>query len=130
VVGVDPDRAKLEKIRKAEAPFFEPRLKEYLAETTANGTLSVTDDASVQTIARGIGLDDRIGSRFLNAGLGWGGSCFEGQETVFALNVTVESFEGLFADSGEPFQGDTVQVAMPSDRYVLGFDFLSPMSHA
>jgi nucleotide sugar dehydrogenase len=33
-------------------------------------------NADVQTIARGIGLDERIGSRFLNAGLGWGGSCF------------------------------------------------------
>jgi UDPglucose 6-dehydrogenase len=32
--------------------------------------------ADVQTIAAGIGLDRRIGSRFLNAGLGWGGSCF------------------------------------------------------
>jgi len=35
-----------------------------------------TPNADIQTIARGIGLDERIGSRFLNAGLGWGGSCF------------------------------------------------------
>lgn len=27
-------------------------------------------------VARGIGLDARIGSAFLNAGIGWGGSCF------------------------------------------------------
>jgi UDPglucose 6-dehydrogenase len=32
--------------------------------------------ADVQAIAAGIGLDERVGSRFLNAGLGWGGSCF------------------------------------------------------
>jgi UDPglucose 6-dehydrogenase len=32
--------------------------------------------ADVTTIAKGIGLDKRIGERFLNAGLGWGGSCF------------------------------------------------------
>jgi UDPglucose 6-dehydrogenase len=32
--------------------------------------------ADVQDIMRGIGLDQRIGARFLNAGIGWGGSCF------------------------------------------------------
>jgi len=32
--------------------------------------------ADVKTVAEGIGLDGRIGSKFLNAGLGWGGSCF------------------------------------------------------
>lgn len=32
--------------------------------------------ADVTEVARGIGLDPRIGLRFLEAGLGWGGSCF------------------------------------------------------
>ncbi len=32
--------------------------------------------ADVKTIARGIGLDSRIGPRFLQAGIGYGGSCF------------------------------------------------------
>lgn len=32
--------------------------------------------ADVTEVSRGMGLDTRIGSRFLNAGLGWGGSCF------------------------------------------------------
>ncbi|MCF6292726.1 MAG: UDP-glucose/GDP-mannose dehydrogenase family protein [Robiginitomaculum sp.] len=32
--------------------------------------------ADVQAISRGIGLDKRIGSKFLNAGPGYGGSCF------------------------------------------------------
>jgi UDPglucose 6-dehydrogenase len=32
--------------------------------------------ADVVEVMRGIGLDDRIGMRFLNAGIGWGGSCF------------------------------------------------------
>ena len=31
---------------------------------------------NVQDVARGIGLDNRIGSKFLNAGPGYGGSCF------------------------------------------------------
>jgi UDPglucose 6-dehydrogenase len=33
-------------------------------------------DADVQEVARGIGLDNRIGAKFLHAGPGFGGSCF------------------------------------------------------
>ena len=33
-------------------------------------------DADVQQVARGIGLDNRIGPKFLHAGPGYGGSCF------------------------------------------------------
>ena len=33
-------------------------------------------DADVTVVAKGMGLDKRIGPAFLNAGLGWGGSCF------------------------------------------------------
>jgi len=36
----------------------------------------LTPHADVKAIADGIGLDERIGPKFLNAGLGWGGSCF------------------------------------------------------
>ncbi|MFN6364476.1 MAG: UDP-glucose dehydrogenase family protein [Aphanizomenon sp.] len=32
--------------------------------------------ADVTQVAKGIGLDSRIGSKFLQAGIGWGGSCF------------------------------------------------------
>jgi UDPglucose 6-dehydrogenase len=32
--------------------------------------------ADVKEVARGMGLDKRIGASFLDAGLGWGGSCF------------------------------------------------------
>jgi len=34
------------------------------------------NDADVEDVAKGIGLDKRIGPLFLRAGLGWGGSCF------------------------------------------------------
>lgn len=33
-------------------------------------------DANIVDVAQGIGSDNRIGKQFLNAGLGWGGSCF------------------------------------------------------
>jgi UDPglucose 6-dehydrogenase len=32
--------------------------------------------ADVTQVSQGIGLDSRIGNKFLNAGIGWGGSCF------------------------------------------------------
>ena len=32
--------------------------------------------ADIHSVSRGIGLDSRIGNRFLQAGIGWGGSCF------------------------------------------------------
>jgi UDPglucose 6-dehydrogenase len=43
-----------------------------------NEIANVCDEvgADVTEVARGMGLDPRIGSRFLNAGLGFGGSCF------------------------------------------------------
>ena len=46
--------------------------------------------ADVSAIAKGIGLDKRIGDRFLNAGIGWGGSCF-GKDTA-ALVATAKDY--------------------------------------
>ncbi|QZN99723.1 UDP-glucose dehydrogenase family protein [Chenggangzhangella methanolivorans] len=44
--------------------------------------------ANVQEIARGIGLDNRIGSKFLHAGPGYGGSCFP--KDTLALTKTAQ----------------------------------------
>ncbi|MFN3573944.1 MAG: UDP-glucose dehydrogenase family protein [Phenylobacterium sp.] len=46
--------------------------------------------ADVQHVARGIGLDGRIGSKFLNAGPGYGGSCFP--KDTLALVRTATDF--------------------------------------
>jgi UDPglucose 6-dehydrogenase len=45
-------------------------------------------DADVQDVARGIGLDNRIGPKFLHAGPGYGGSCFP--KDTLALLQTAE----------------------------------------
>jgi UDPglucose 6-dehydrogenase len=45
--------------------------------------------ADVQEVARGIGLDNRIGSKFLHAGPGYGGSCFP--KDTLALLQTAEA---------------------------------------
>src|SRR5262249_34082238 len=51
--------------------------------------------ADVTQVARGMGLDHRIGPQFLRAGIGWGGSCF-GKDVL--------SLKQLAANSGYHFQ--------------------------
>ncbi len=63
-------------------------------------------DANVEQVARGMGLDRRIGSRFLRPGIGYGGSCFpkdvaafrsvaEQMGVDFSLLTEVEKINGL-----------------------------------
>ncbi len=47
--------------------------------------------ADVQDVSRGIGLDNRIGAKFLHAGPGYGGSCFP--KDTLALLKTAEDYE-------------------------------------
>ena len=47
--------------------------------------------ADVQDVARGIGMDNRIGSKFLHAGPGYGGSCFP--KDTLALLKTAEDYD-------------------------------------
>ncbi|KQM74172.1 MULTISPECIES: UDP-glucose dehydrogenase family protein [unclassified Sphingomonas] len=47
--------------------------------------------ADVQDVARGIGLDGRIGGKFLHAGPGYGGSCFP--KDTLALLKTAQDYE-------------------------------------
>jgi len=46
--------------------------------------------ANVQEVSRGIGLDNRIGKKFLNAGPGYGGSCFP--KDTLALTKTANDY--------------------------------------
>jgi len=51
--------------------------------------------ADVKAVAEGMGLDDRIGPKFLRAGIGWGGSCF---------SKDVSALKQLAANTGYHFQ--------------------------
>ncbi len=51
--------------------------------------------ADVLKVAQGMGLDDRIGPKFLRAGIGWGGSCF---------GKDVTALKKLAANTGYQFQ--------------------------
>jgi UDPglucose 6-dehydrogenase len=46
--------------------------------------------ADITQVAKGIGLDSRIGNKFLQAGIGWGGSCFP--KDVSALVHTADDY--------------------------------------
>lgn len=74
---VTTDRASAELIKYAANAFLSLKIS-FINEI---GSLAGKVGANVQHVARGIGLDRRIGHRFLNAGIGWGGSCF-GKDTA------------------------------------------------
>ncbi len=63
--------------------------------------------ANVQEVARGIGLDNRIGRKFLNAGPGYGGSCFP--KDTLALMKTAR-------DAGAPIELIETTVRVNSAR--------------
>jgi UDPglucose 6-dehydrogenase len=68
--------------------------------------------ANVLEVARGVGLDQRIGPKFLSAGIGYGGSCFT--KDVSALKL-------LAANSGYHFQllGSVIEVNELQKRRVV-----------
>jgi len=53
------------------------------------GQLAEKIGGDIQKVAKGIGLDSRIGMHFLQAGIGWGGSCF-GKDTAALISSAAE----------------------------------------
>jgi len=110
VVGAEDDRAQ-EVLKEIYRPLFlnrapilfTGRRTAELTKYAANAFLAVkisfineiadlceAVDADVQDVARGIGLDNRIGPKFLHAGPGYGGSCFP--KDTLALLQTAGKF--------------------------------------
>jgi len=69
--------------------------------------------ADVKTVAHGMGLDHRIGPHFLQAGIGYGGSCFP---------KDVQALKQLAGDSGYHFQllNAVIEVNALQKRRVVG----------
>jgi UDP-glucose 6-dehydrogenase len=81
--------------------------------------------ADVKEVAAGMGYDKRIGKYFLDAGLGYGGSCFSADTTVFVLNghhVAAKPFANLVPADVPPSQGGIEVFDPGSVKKVLAFD--------
>jgi len=110
VLGTEDRRAR-DLMQKIYAPFESPhsplvftaRRTSELIKYAANAFLSIkitfineiadlceAVGADVRDVSRGIGLDNRIGAKFLNAGPGYGGSCFP--KDTLALLKTAEDY--------------------------------------
>ena len=110
VVGTDNDRARTvmselyRPLNLNESPLlFVGRRTSELIKYAANAFLATkitfinemadlceAVGADVQQVARGIGLDNRIGSKFLHAGPGYGGSCFP-KDTLALVRTAVDA---------------------------------------
>ena len=127
VIGCEDDRAK-EVMRELYRPLylnetpivFTTRRTSELIKYAANAflatkitfinemaTLCEKVGADVQQVAKGIGLDKRIGGKFLNAGPGYGGSCFP--KDTLALVKTAN-------DAGSPVRIVETVVSVNAER--------------
>jgi UDPglucose 6-dehydrogenase len=82
---ISTDLASAELIKYAANAFLSLKIS-YINEI---GSLAEKVGADITKVARGIGLDRRIGNRFLQAGVGWGGSCF-GKDTAALISTAAE----------------------------------------
>ncbi len=88
---VRTDVASAEMIKLASNAFLATKI------SFINEIANVSEElgADVNEVARGMGLDERIGSQFLRAGIGYGGSCFP---------KDVQALKQLAGNSGYHFQ--------------------------
>src|SRR5215203_5432055 len=84
---VSTDLASAEMIKYASNAFLATKIS-FINEIA--GVCELTG-ADVGRVVNGIGLDGRIGMRFLNPGIGWGGSCFP--KDVAALRAAAREYE-------------------------------------
>src|SRR5579863_708859 len=82
---ISTDLASAELIKYAANAFLSLKIS-YINEV---GQLAEKVGADIAQVAKGIGLDARIGTRFLQAGIGWGGSCF-GKDTAALVATAAE----------------------------------------
>ncbi len=82
---ISTDLASAELIKYAANAFLALKIS-YINEISQ---LSEKVGADIAQVAKGIGLDARIGTRFLQAGIGWGGSCF-GKDTAALISTASE----------------------------------------
>ena len=118
---VRTDVASAEMVKLASNAFLATKI------SFINEIANVSEElgADVSEVARGMGLDDRIGPKFLQAGIGYGGSCLAGEETVLARQhgrTTLLTFEQLWARlEADGEEQPEAGVIAPGNLEVLSF---------
>jgi len=118
---VRTDVASAEMIKLASNAFLATKI------SFINEIANVSEElgADVGEVARGMGLDDRIGPKFLRAGVGFGGSCLAGEETVLVRHygrTTLLTFEELWRRLEEDGEEEPQEgVITPAALEVLSF---------
>jgi UDPglucose 6-dehydrogenase len=114
---VRTDVASAEMIKLAANAFLATKI------SFINEIANVSEEvgADVTEVARGMGLDERIGSSFLRAGIGYGGSCFAPDETLlvrFRGWPRLVSFEELWELVGADEEAVDGEAIAPPDLQV------------
>ena len=119
---VRTDVASAEMIKLASNAFLATKI------SFINEIANVSEElgADVTEVARGMGLDTRIGPKFLQAGIGYGGSCLVGEETVLVRRSGVTrlcTFEALFDSLCVEYGLDPAETFLiePDDLEVLSW---------
>src|SRR5215217_7165819 len=104
---VRTDVASAEMIKLASNAFLATKI------SFINEIANVSEElgADVEEVARGMGLDSRIGPQFLRAGVGYGGPCLAGDETVLARHhgrtilLSLKRLWERLSEGDEPYDG-------------------------
>jgi UDPglucose 6-dehydrogenase len=119
---VRTDVASAEMIKLASNAFLATKI------SFINEIANVSEElgADVGEVARGMGLDARIGPQFLRPGIGYGGSCLVGDETVLVRRqgrvwmwTLAEMFDRLGEEAG--VEGYETDVVYPDELEVLSW---------
>jgi UDPglucose 6-dehydrogenase len=113
---VRTDVASAEMIKLASNAFLATKI------SFVNEIANVCEEvgADVAEVARGMGLDQRIGPAFLRAGIGYGGSCFDGKETLLVRHhgtAKLVTFEELWALAGGDEEEADCEAIAPKDLW-------------